>query len=232
LSYSLPIDQFTGAPDDEVREAFRRMNANNVPLNDEEQRNAKFQGPFKWAIVKIADKYQSPLAGVGLFSRRDLVRMSDLKLYAEIILALDDRKFVTVKGKQLDDLYKKYNGTYPVEEEMEQRVCYAIEVFLDDVSLHQKTFVRPHVFQSLILAIYAGHDRERFREYIDVEHADLVARVRQKAVPLDVLAVALQDPDSYPEISEFVEACSKKTNVEDAKRIRFVYFREALAARA
>jgi uncharacterized protein with ParB-like and HNH nuclease domain len=47
LSYSLPIDQFSGAPEDEVREAFRRMNANNVPLNDEEQRNARYQGPFK-----------------------------------------------------------------------------------------------------------------------------------------------------------------------------------------
>ena len=106
LSYSLPIDQFTGAPDSEVREAFRRMNANNVPLNDEEQRNAKYQGPFKWFIVRIADKYKDSLAQIGVFSRRDLIRMSDLKFYAEIVLAIDGG-LSTVKGKQLDDLYKK-----------------------------------------------------------------------------------------------------------------------------
>ena len=55
LSYQLPVDQFSGVPEDEVREAFRRMNANNVPLNAEEQRNARYQGDFKWFINGIAE---------------------------------------------------------------------------------------------------------------------------------------------------------------------------------
>lgn len=44
ISYSLPIDEFRGVQPVEIQDSFRRMNASNVPLNDEEQRNAKFQG--------------------------------------------------------------------------------------------------------------------------------------------------------------------------------------------
>ena len=109
LSYSLPIDQFSGVPEDEVREAFRRMNANTVPLNDEEQRNARFQGPFKWFIVSIAETFKDTLYKISVFSRRDFLRMADLRSYSEIALTLDVG-FQTIKAKQLNDLYKKYNG--------------------------------------------------------------------------------------------------------------------------
>lgn len=108
LSYSLPIDQFSGVKEEEVREAFRRMNANNVPLNAEEQRNAQYQGEFKWFIVSMAEVYKETLLRIGLFSRRDIIRMIDLRLYAEIALSID-QGFHTVNGLQLDRLYKKYN---------------------------------------------------------------------------------------------------------------------------
>ncbi len=77
LSYSLPIDQFSGAPEREVRDSFRRMNASNVPLNAEEQRHARFQGPFKWFIIKIGHRYQEALIGLGVLSRKQALRMVD-----------------------------------------------------------------------------------------------------------------------------------------------------------
>ena len=231
LSYSLPIDQFSGAPDEEVQEAFRRMNANNVPLNDEEQRNARFQGPFKWFIVRIGDKYKLALNKVGLFSRRDLVRMSDLKFYAEVSLALDSG-FSTVKGKQLDDLYKKYNGTFPIEVDLEDALSYPIETFLATPELHKPTLLRTHVFQSLVLAILVRRDPERLATLVPAAHQALLAEINAKAVPMEVLADALQTPDDFPALQDFIDACSKKTNVEESKRIRFIYFYEALGIRA
>lgn len=48
------------------------------------------------------------LLRIGLFSRRDIIRMIDLRLYAEIALSID-QGFHTVNGLQLDRLYKKYN---------------------------------------------------------------------------------------------------------------------------
>jgi hypothetical protein len=223
LSYSLPIDQFSGTSDDEVREAFRRMNANNVPLNDEEQRNALFQGEFKWFIVRIGDKYQQHLHKLGLFSRRDLIRMSDLKLYAEIALALDGG-FSTVKGKQIDDIYRKYNAAFPIEGEFDRRVSSAVEYVLSRPDLHQSTFLRGHVFQSLALAGLANVDENVRVKLIRAPDQPLADHIRDRAVPIDILAGALQDPESYSGLQEFIDACSKKTNVEESKRLRFLYF--------
>jgi hypothetical protein len=96
LNYSLPIDQFSGVQEDEITEAFRRMNANNIPLNDEEQRNARFQGLFKWFILGIAREYRPFFGAIKLFSKRDFLRMADVKAYAEIAYVLDSG-FQTIK---------------------------------------------------------------------------------------------------------------------------------------
>ena len=99
-----------------------------MPLNDEEQRNARYQGPFKWAIIALAGEFKEVFFKLGLFSRRDLIRMSDLKLYAEIALTLDSG-FQTIKAKQLDDLYRKYNGTFESEEEYGKKSAMDSTIF-------------------------------------------------------------------------------------------------------
>ncbi|MBY5326531.1 DUF262 domain-containing protein [Rhizobium leguminosarum] len=228
LSYSLPIDQFSGAPDDEVREAFRRMNANNVPLNDEEQRNARFQGPFKWFIVQLADRYKNVLGKIGLFSRRDLIRMSDLKLYAEIILALDSG-FTTVKGKQIDDLYKKYNASFAKEDDYTEIVVEAIDQFLNTDALHDDSLLRAHIFQSLILALIELKHPGRVVIPQTDEVREIEARAAAKKVPISALVAALRSPEDYSELAEFLDASTQKTNVERSKIVRFLYLKASLS---
>ncbi len=235
LSYSLPIDQFTGASEIEVREAFRRMNANNVPLNDEEQRNARFQGPFKWFVVRVADQFKEALSQIGVFSRRDLIRMNDLKVYAEIVLAIDSG-FSTVKGTQIDALYRKYNSSFEREDQYLALLQQSVERFIDDKELHLESFLRGHVFQSLVLAMIslsANVDEVRqLSNDVDRVAAEQVADVRAKAVSLETLNAALIEPALHSSVQDFIDACSKKTNVEASKRTRYIYFREALKRRA
>lgn len=227
LSYSLPIDQFSGAPEDEVREAFRRMNANNVPLNDEEQRNARYQGPFKWFIVQVADEYKGVLSKLGLFSRRDLIRMTDLKTYADIVSTLDVG-FETIKGKQIDDLYKKYNGTFPKEEEYGDLLRTGINAFLARPEFHHAVFLRAHVFQTIILAIIEKSRPGSIPGLDAGDYPPLAARVNNEAMPLDALCQALVDPEAHPQLLDFVRACTSRTNVGAQRIIRFAYFFQAI----
>ncbi len=227
LSYSLPIDQFSGVPEDEVREAFRRMNANNVPLNDEEQRNARFQGIFKWFIISIAERYKNSLFNVGLFSRRDLIRMADLRMYAEILLVIDDG-FHTVKAKQLDEIYKKYNAHFSKEELYHDLLTTGIDFALRNETFLRVPFLRAHVFQSIILAIITYLKPNDISFMVPDSYEQIVSEVEQEKYDLDVLADALTDPEAFPGIARFIHACSTKTNVEDAKVIRFIYFLSAL----
>lgn len=228
LGYSLPIDQFSGAPDDEVREAFRRMNANNVPLNDEEQRNARFQGPFKWFIVEIADRYKSVLGTIGLFSRRDLIRMSDLKLYSDIVLTLDSG-FQTIKGKQIDDLYRKYNGTFALEAEYGSLLKSSIDKFLEKEELHKGAFLKAHVFQTLILAIAENISPGSIPGLDDPITKAELDRIAALNLPLNILLDGIADPESYPVTDEFVAASTQKTNVHSSRLVRFAYLKTAIA---
>ncbi|CAN5916443.1 hypothetical protein BH11PSE8_BH11PSE8_23960 [soil metagenome] len=227
LSYQLPVDQFSGVPEDEVREAFRRMNANNVPLNAEEQRNARYQGEFKWFINQIAETYKEALLSLDLLSRRDLIRMTDLRLYAEIALTLEEG-FITVKGQQLDKLYQKYNATFEMAQQMKEKLCYGIDYFIKGEHLHQDVLLRMHVFQSVVVAAIATKFDEPFQAQANTQYSDKVIAITQQGHPIEVLVSSLRDPEAYPELSEFVKANTVATNTAEARAIRFLYFRQAL----
>ena len=227
LSYQLPVDQFSGVPEDEVREAFRRMNANNVPLNAEEQRNARYQGEFKWFINQVAETYKEALLSLGLLSRRDLIRMTDLRLYAEIALTLEEG-FVTVKGVQLDKLYKKYNATFDHGLLLREKMSFGIDYFISHDYLHQDVLLRMHVFQSIVVATIATKFKEPFVDSAESAYVETQTKVLQQNHSTETLISALRDPDAYPELSEFVKANSVATNTAEARAIRYLYFKNAL----
>lgn len=227
LSYQLPVDQFSGVPEDEVREAFRRMNANNVPLNAEEQRNARYQGDFKWFINRLAETYKETLLSLGLLSRRDLIRMTDLRLYAEIALTLDEG-FTTVKGAQLDKLYKKYNADFTSAPDFQDKISYGVNFFIDTETLHQDVLLRMHVFQSVVLAAIASKFEVEYEKQAKDAHPDIVALVHQHNYPMETLVAALQEPDAYPALGGFVTANSEATNTAVARATRFLYFKQAV----
>jgi hypothetical protein len=226
LSYSLPIDEFRGVQPDDIQESFRRMNASNVPLNDEEQRNARFQGAFKWFIQSVAKRYSQPLAQAGLFSRRDIIRMVDTKNYAEIVHVVENG-FVTTKATQIDTLYKKYNVEFDLEESYREMLYSGIEAFLSSDVLHQKPLLKHHIFQTLISVFM---DRQFGLGLLD--KAKQVSEIQDshigEEIDLATLLAALDDPEEFPQLFSFVEAASKGTNVGKAKAVRFVYFNHVI----
>ena len=56
-AYQVESSIIRSADRTELLEMFRRINAYTATLNSAEKRHAKFQGPFKWFIVDMADKY-------------------------------------------------------------------------------------------------------------------------------------------------------------------------------
>ncbi len=103
LDYGLTFDLFIDMGPDQVREVFRRMNSFTVPLNYEEQRHARYQGPFKWFIHRLTRDYDKPFEN-GVFAAKQLVRMADAKLLTEVAHAMIHGITTTTK-RRLDDLY-------------------------------------------------------------------------------------------------------------------------------
>jgi hypothetical protein len=226
ISYSLPIDEFRGVQPVEIQESFRRMNASNVPLNDEEQRNAKFQGPFKWFIQRVAHRFSEQLRAVGVLSRRDIIRMGDGRLYSEIVHTIVNG-FVTTKGPQIDALYKKYNATFEEEDDYFRYLEVGLEGAAAEVAVGEREMQRGYMFQSLALIFVDRHFNLGLKRRAADAAPEVAAAIQADAPDLAILIDALRDPEAYPALIEFVDA-TKGTNVGRAKAVRFLYLDAAV----
>ncbi|MNL18953.1 hypothetical protein D3C87_1401260 [compost metagenome] len=224
----MPIDQFSGVPEDEVREAFRRINSNNVPLNAEEQRNARYQGEFKWFVTSISELYKEKLLALGLLSKRDVIRMADLRLYAEMALSLDSG-FQTVKAANLDRIYKKYNASFDLSEDYREKIFWGIDFVLERTELHAESLLRMHIFESMALAAIALRYPEQPNLQAEQAFPEIAARVQTLNVTLDLLVSSLMDPEASPQLADFVKASTEATNTATSRATRFLYLKHALS---
>jgi hypothetical protein len=226
LSYSLPIDEFRAVQPIEIQESFRRMNSSNVPLNDEEQRNARFQGPFKWFIESLCHEHAEPLRVVGLLSRRDIIRMADTKIFSEIIHTILNG-FVTTKGPQLDALYRQFNTTFDQADLVREYINFCVNEFLQNADWHQRELLRGYMFQSLALVLIDRQFQIGLQDRAAALAPDVAAIVANGGYDLGLLLEAIRDPENAPQLETFV-ASTKGTNVARAKAVRFLYLAAVL----
>lgn len=226
LGYSLPIDEFRGVQPVEIQESFRRMNASNVPLNEEEQRNAKFQGPFKWFIQEISHKFSEPLRAIGVLSRRDIIRMMDTRIFAEVVHTIA-HGFVTTKSTQLDALYRRYNSAFEEAALYEKLLTYGVTRILDDTALRERELLRGYMFQTLMLVMIDREFNLGLRAKAVGVAPEVADSVQATEIDLPILIDGLREPDEHPQLAEFV-ASTKGTNVARAKAVRFLFLDAAV----
>jgi hypothetical protein len=233
LDYALTIDLFVGSTSDEIREVFRRINSYTVPLSPEEQRHAEFQGKFKWFINRLSRRLDESFSRIGLFGDKQLVRMKDTKLLAEIVHALNNG-VQTTSIKALRDLYRDFNASFPDENKIDRQLTQAFDQIIGWTDLHNTAVMKPHQIYALTLALI------HMRTPID-RLEGLYKSPGQKmidssvAIPrLTTLAEMLnRDLDVVPQtFKPFARASSEKTNVRETREVRFVTYCKALDSRS
>jgi Protein of unknown function DUF262 len=232
LDYQLSIDLFTAASDAQVREMFRRMNSYTIPLNQEEQRHAKWQGLFKWFVHRISRRYDEAFLILGLFAEKGLVRMQDTKLITEVCRALTNG-LETTKATPLDEMYRLFDEQFPQSEEFELRLTTAFDQLLQWKDLHKTSLMKPHVAYALLLAlIHVRRAVPKLQEYFpspnlsQFDESAVLARLTGMAEALD----ASEDELSQltPTLRDFVAGSETRTNVKTQRQKRFVSFCHAL----
>jgi Protein of unknown function DUF262 len=226
ISYSLPIDEFRGVQPAQIQDSFRRMNSSNVPLNDEEQRNAKFQGPFKWFIQRVANRFSEPLRAAGVLSRRDIIRMADNRLYAEIIHTLLNG-FITTKATQIDALYRRFNSAFEEEDKIFDYLEFGINRAIGELITSENEMKRGYMFQTIATVIIDQQFNLGLYQRAAENAPEVAAAVQAAPVSFAALIDGLRDPEAHPTLTEFVKA-TKGTNVGRAKAVRFLYLSAAV----
>ena len=228
VTYSLSIDLFVAASNNEVREIFTRMNSYTVPLKPEEKRHAEYQGAFKWFIYELSRGFSPFLRDVGVFLEKSLVRMQDMKLFTEICHAIDNG-VTTTNSVALNALYKKYDKDDGGVRVIEERLKPALDSIINFQFLASSQLSRAHIFYSLVLALINGENPipgfER-QTLIDLRNADEAeARLAELSEALN-----LEGPElNASPWKEFVEASASRTNVKDQREKRIRAFERALS---
>ena len=230
LAYVLVFDQFESATEDNVREYFRRINSYTAPLNAEEQRHARYQGPMKWLIVDLAKAYSDVFVNLGVLTKRSTVRMADAKLLAEIVHALIYGITTTSKAK-LNSMYHEFDRGDQVDKEDDIRE--AIEEAIDDVlgipEIHTTALMKMNVFYSLVLATIRVRRAWPTLMNVADEPKERASLTQSSTDNLLTLAEALEEPELLKDYADFTDAAAEKTNVKSQRETRVRWLTRALS---
>jgi hypothetical protein len=235
LNYGLSFDLLIGAEPEEVREIFRRMNTFTVSLNYEEQRNAAFNGAFKWFVRDLTTEYTDRFLTAGVFKDRNLLRMADAKLLTEVCSAYF-YGISTTNSRSLDKVYRDHDKEFPGEEELGRRLRRALDRVLAFDSLHGGPLLsKAYEFYSFVLAVM--HVEERVAALEDQlvvgEDADFLddATIEENLSQMEAALLNDEEEDEVDdEFEEFVEASETRTNVKEQRVLRTQWFCDALTS--
>jgi len=151
LAYEVSVDLLINLPDAEVLDIFSRLNSYAVVLNEQEKINADHFGPFKVLADKVGHKYYDYWTAQGILTSRQIVRMLEVNLVADMLIALLEG----IKSKkQVKKFYDQYESSFDVDsdilEEQFDSVIEAITLMYPE-GLSDTEFRRPHLFYSLFV---------------------------------------------------------------------------------
>lgn len=114
LDYQMTIEELNDTNQDEVKEAFDRMNRNVSKLNPQELRHARYSGKF----INFCETWtQNPwFQASAVCTQRRSDRMSDIEFVSELIV-LTERGIQNGKDI-LDEIYSAYDDEIPDEKKL------------------------------------------------------------------------------------------------------------------
>lgn len=201
--YKVVVRYLRQTNDEEIRGLFTKLNTNNIALNDQELRNARFIGRFKDLAERLADNpfFQS----VGLFTARDVRRMLDIEYVSELLV----RQIAGISNKKdlLDVFYIQFDEEFPMEAEYENEFNICLNLARSLITTeNQAVFKSKGNFYSLFgicIDYYRATKRTQFLQIIEVEKQ--ISMLVNSAKANEFLA-------SSPNIQAYSEAATRSTS--------------------
>lgn len=136
--YKVVIRMLSAVSEADIRDLFMRLNTNNISLNEQELRNARFMGRFKQTAERLADNpfFQS----IRLFTAREIRRMEDVEFVSELLLLVVEG--ITNKKDLLDQIYAEYDEEFPREAEFEEDFNRAMQLIVNLTNENNATLVK------------------------------------------------------------------------------------------
>lgn len=127
LLYNIAVEIIKIKDDARIYEMFARLNTNNMALNKQELRNAKFWGEFKVFVYNQATKFKYFFIANKTFNDKEFSRMLDVEYLNSFVIQLIDG-LTTDSGAKTDTYYRRYDNTFDKSDEVEHKLDYLFEI--------------------------------------------------------------------------------------------------------
>ncbi len=148
FEFELVVRELRGASDAEVRDMFRRLNANQSSLNKQELRHSWYQGEFIGFVEDLAD--DSWWLSNRVVTPLQIRRMLDVEFVSELLVAIMSGPLD--KKQQLESFYSEYDDDFPDREHWRDRFLASRRLALNLTGADLKGWRSKTEFYSLFLA--------------------------------------------------------------------------------
>ena len=230
ISSSIQADVILGANRAEILEMFRRMNSYTAPLNAAELRHSEYQGKFKWFVLELSDTYTKYFDKYNILTPKQILRMHDAELYAELMLIFE-QGIINKSKSSIDKLYKKYDNQFDRKDSYLAKFDVIFNIIFHDLkgiegSFMMKSYSIHSLFTALAHLKYGIPDGE---SAIGIPSTGTFYADREKAVQeLLALAEAHENKEQSGKFGEYVIACLTTTTKAAQRRVRTKYISKAL----
>ncbi len=156
LTFELSVEIIKTDDEATIYDMFARLNSNNMTLNRQEIRNAKYWGVFKVFINRMAKKSKNLFLDLNTFNTNQLARMFDLELISSLsVLSIDG--IITETASKIDSYYKKYDDLFEKEEEIQKKMSMTLNIIsklFNENSAETNYFHRRVWFYTIYAFIY------------------------------------------------------------------------------
>ena len=122
LSYEIQLEVISEKDDSQIYDMFARLNTNNIALNRQELRNAKYWGEFKIFVYDYASiKARDIFLKYNILNEKQITRMADTELLSSLIILLIDG-VITETPSIIDKYYEKYNAYFENSEIISEKL--------------------------------------------------------------------------------------------------------------
>lgn len=155
LNFEFSVELIKSKDDALIYDMFSRVNTNNMTVNRQELRNAKYWGEFKVFAYHQAKEWKNLFIEHKIFKDNNFARMLDVEFVSQLIIQLIDG-ITTDTPNTIDDYYKKYDESFEsldiVEFKMNRIFSVINSLFNDDI-YQTKLFNNKNYFYSLFTII-------------------------------------------------------------------------------
>lgn len=154
-TYVLPPE----TEDRDVLKIFARINSTGVRLNGQELRNAEYFGDLKQVVYDLALEQLDRWRRWSVFTEENLARMLEVEFVSDVTLTMVSGEIVGKTQKRLDNLYERYDDSFPNAGAISSRFRRVLDTIDESVgdTIRQTVFSSEVLFYSLWVLVYDLH---------------------------------------------------------------------------